>query len=410
MKTLYTNANVLTMANGERMEKKDILVEDRKIVSVGNGSASDADRVVDCRGLYAVPGFIEAHMHLLNDDQEALNLYVAHGITSIRNMFGNEEGALGDRPRDTFKMKQDIEEGRMFGPTLVNTSRIFDGYEPIYEASRIVTTKENLEYFLEEALREGAEQIKVYEYLDPDIFEHMCDWADAHNLKVVGHNSQRIPKPQFLARIFSVEHGLNFSLEEFHHLIESNAYWIPTVIVAHRYQELMDKRYKQFLNKDDLRYVTRSLGSSWNMYANMFYLMKDDSTFKNMKYKEDIEKVKRYYRAGKEVAVGTDYPNPFIYPGISWHEEIAILKKSGLTNYQLLRAATVMGSKVLQMEDRKGTLEPGKDADIVFLKNNPLKNFRNLKKIEKVVLRGMTLEKKDLEELKRKSIRNQDYV
>jgi len=416
MKTLYKNANVITVVDDKIQRKTDILVEDKKIVRIGQNLEDKAAQVVDCSGLYAIPGIIESHMHLMygegsdNGEESCYKVYVAYGVTSMRNMSGNMQYNPGDIVLDTYRIKQDIEAGNLIAPTLVNTSNILDGDDPYQQTSKIATTIANAKYALEEALKDGADQIKVYEHLPAEVFDYVCDWGEQHDIKVVGHIPKPVDKDHFLKRAFTLEHTLSLRLDEADMIINSDTLWVPTIIVENNYDYLINKKYKKFLNNDNMRYVYPNTVATWTMIAPTMYLAKDDPAMIDIKISRSLKKIRRVYEAGKEVAAGTDYPNPFIYPGISLHDELVFIKKSSKSNYMALRAGTIMGAKALELEDRKGTLEVGKDADIVFLKSNPLRNIRNTKKIEKVVLRGRLFNRKDLDQLLSEAILNPDYV
>ena len=102
-------------------------------------------------------------------------------------------------------------------------------------------------------------------------------------------------------------------------------------------------------------------------------------------------------RAGVQILAGTDTPNPFCYPGLSLHDELALLVEAGLTPLEALQAATLKPARYLGMEKTLGTIEAGKAADLVLLEANPLEDIRNTKKIAAVVVRGKLLDRRALD-------------
>ncbi|MCD4714858.1 MAG: amidohydrolase family protein [Clostridiales bacterium] len=417
MRTLFKNANVITVVDENICRNTDILIEDMKIIKINRNIDDKVDQVINCEGLYAIPGLIESHMHIMYGDSDSIygeesiyKAYVAYGVTSMRNMSGNMQYSPGDVIIDTFRLKQAIEAGDLIAPSLVNTSNIFDGDDPYQKTSKIASTIANAKYALEEALRDGADQIKVYEHLPAEVFDYICDWGKANGVKIVGHIPKPVDKKKFLSRAYTLEHTLSLKADEVDLMYESDTIWVPTIIVEQNYDYLLNKKHKRFLNSDNMRYILPNRVASWSMLAPSLYLMKDDPAFVDVKISRAIEKIRKVYQSGKEVAAGTDYPNPFIYPGISLHDELMLIKKSCKSNYLTLRAGTIMGAKALELEDRKGTLEVGKDADIVFLKKNPLNNIRNVKTIEKVVLRGRLFNRNDLDQLLSEAIVNLEFI
>ena len=100
----------------------------------------------------------------------------------------------------------------------------------------------------------------------------------------------------------------------------------------------------------------------------------------------------------------SDTTAPFIFPGSSLHEELALLVQAGLTPMQALQAATKLPAEFLGKLHTQGTIEPGKTADLVLLDANPLDDIRNTQKIRAVILRGKLLEKSFLDDLLLKEV------
>jgi imidazolonepropionase-like amidohydrolase len=86
--------------------------------------------------------------------------------------------------------------------------------------------------------------------------------------------------------------------------------------------------------------------------------------------------------------VGTDLGNPYIFPGFSVHDEMALLVNAGLTPLEALQAATINPARYLDRELTAGTVAPGRSVDLVVLDENPLADIRNISRIDSVVLRG----------------------
>lgn len=404
MKTLYQNVTLITIAE-DKPYQGDILVEDKQILAIGPNLPAGGAEVIDCRGLYAIPGLIESHVHIqqvdITGECHAFELYLANGVTAMRNMFGNQAAMTGMIEPDTKKAAEDIEAWRLLGPTLVNTSRIFDNDDPYQETSRTVMTEAMARYYVDEAVREGADQLKVYEGLTAEILDIIYQLGKEKGLKVVGHNPQKVEPKFFYERAFSMEHDMRTDVDL---LAQYDTIWVPTVRITYITHEEMHKRYKKFLRTDLFKFLHPNTWAMWCMYAPVMYLYSDDPALGNLVYPQTKKRIKRYYELGREVAAGTDFPNPFLFPGFCIHDELDSLKDCGLTNLQVLRAATIMGAKVLELEHRKGTLEPGKDADIVFLRKNPLKNIKHTRTIERVVARGRRFERVELDELIESSV------
>ena len=104
-------------------------------------------------------------------------------------------------------------------------------------------------------------------------------------------------------------------------------------------------------------------------------------------------------RAGVRILAGTDLGNPYVYPGFSLHDELALLVQAGLTPLEALQTATINPAKFFGKEKELGTIEKGKLADLVLLDANPLEDINNTRKINAVVLNGRLLDRAALDKL-----------
>jgi imidazolonepropionase-like amidohydrolase len=101
--------------------------------------------------------------------------------------------------------------------------------------------------------------------------------------------------------------------------------------------------------------------------------------------------------AGVRIMAGTDTTAPFVFPGSSLHEELALLVQAGLTPMQTLQGATRQPAEFLGKLQTQGTIEQGKIADLVLLDANPLNDIHNTQKIRAVILRGKLLDRNFLD-------------
>jgi imidazolonepropionase-like amidohydrolase len=101
-------------------------------------------------------------------------------------------------------------------------------------------------------------------------------------------------------------------------------------------------------------------------------------------------------RSGVKILAGTDTPNPYAFPGFGIHDELALLAKCGLTPWQALQAATINPVRYFGWEQKMGTVEVGKVADLVLLDANPLEDIHNTTKIAAVFVRGRYLDRATL--------------
>ena len=98
-------------------------------------------------------------------------------------------------------------------------------------------------------------------------------------------------------------------------------------------------------------------------------------------------------KAGVTIALGTDTGPGAVLPGLADHVELEMLVQSGLTPMQAIRAGTINGARVLGVDKKCGTLEPGKSADFLILSANPLTKITNTRAIEAVWLAGQPVDR-----------------
>ena len=96
-------------------------------------------------------------------------------------------------------------------------------------------------------------------------------------------------------------------------------------------------------------------------------------------------------QAGVKILAGTDTAAPFVYPGFSLHDELALLVDAGLTPLAALQAATRNAAQFMGQQAQRGTIEAGKTADLVLLDKDPLADIHNTRSIQAVVLNGKLL-------------------
>jgi len=105
------------------------------------------------------------------------------------------------------------------------------------------------------------------------------------------------------------------------------------------------------------------------------------------------------HRTGVTLMAGSDVGLPNLFPGFSFHDELALLVEAGLTPLHALQAATRNAAEGMGLGGNVGTIEVGKLAELVLLDADPLAAITNTTRIAAVVVSGRLLERADLDEL-----------
>ena len=116
-------------------------------------------------------------------------------------------------------------------------------------------------------------------------------------------------------------------------------------------------------------------------------------------YPRQLELTKHLADAGVKMMTGTD-GGWLSNPGLTMQEEFAELGKAGLSALQILQMATINAAEYLRRDEVMGTVEPGRNADLVLLDANPLEAIPNLHKIAGVVRAGVYYSRDDLDSMR----------
>jgi imidazolonepropionase-like amidohydrolase len=436
---VVTHVTVLDMTGAPPRPDATVVVRDGRIAAVGATGKVSLPRgasVVDGTGKFLIPGLWDMHVHI-GDTARTLPLFVANGVTGVRNM--------GDRKEEVLRWRGEVAKGERLGPRIVACGPILDGPQPVDPARAIAIhdAAEGRRAVADQAAQ-GADFIKVYEGLSRESYAAILDEAKKRHLPVVGHvpdavtyeeasdagqksvehlgplldtcstataeiaRQKALPMPEgdfssFPARI--AKRGTlaldTWSAEKcgrLFALLAKNGTWEVPTLVTKRARAYIDDIARA--NDPRLRFVPAAERESWSPERNFFarYRTPEYIAYEKRAYRKELEMVGAMHRAGVPVLAGTDLVLPFVFAGGSLHDELGLLVEAGLTPLEALQAATRDPARFLGLADT-GTIEPGKRADLVLLDADPLADIANTRKIAAVVLHGRLLKRPELDKL-----------
>lgn len=381
-----------------------VLVDDGRIVAVGPVHAvavpAGTPRV-DARGRYLVPGLWDMHVHTLWDPvvrSTFLPLFVANGVTGVRDMGGTlevlaqvrSEQAATDHP----------------WPSIVAPGPVLDGPQPVDPSiSLAIVAPDDARAAVQALAAVPVDFIKVYTLLPPDACRAVVDEAGKHGLTVSGHIPHGITVEEAAAGMRSIEHlraetgGLCAGLTDadcdaaYDALRDHAVRQVPT-LVARRPRAVEDAG---LVDDPRLDYVPGVLRDIWLANrARRRALSADERQAKRAEYAREVADAGALPARGLHVLAGSDAGSDFALPGFGLHDELALLVEAGLTPAQALQAATSEAADYLGRDDI-GTIAPGAVADLVLLSEDPLRDIRNTRRIEAVLLRGRLLDRAALD-------------
>ena len=386
MSIILKNANVITMTDEKILQNTDILITGDKIKSI-NSTITDAE-VINCSGKYIIPGLADMHVHINLASDEDMKLFVANGITCVRNMNGS---------KSVLKMKEKTANEREFVCPLIYTSTpILDGNPPVFPFNIVLETPEDAKTFIIKAKEDGYDFLKVYNNLKVSVYMEILKTARETGLDVIGHI------PVAVGAEMAIEHG-QYGFEHIKALkrdqlapaAKAGIYFTPTLIVQKMIRMIKaDEISEDMYNEDMMQYVSPDVIKRWRETVN-FYKIHD---FKlDRSFEEYVADAKVFLDFGGKLLAGTDTQNPFIIFGFSLHDELELFAQSGISCYEILKAATINGSESNHQEKQWGTIQSGKLANLVVLNSNPFENIRNTRDINAVILKGEYYNRKALD-------------
>jgi len=439
---IIKHATLIDAANPVRENMTVVLQGDVIQLIAESGSVmidAQKDTIVDARGKFLIPGLWDAHVHLTFipelDYKTAYDLFLANGITSIR-----DTGAVISKlqPAIDYANENPNKTPRLFysGPLIDGSLRVYKGKEAGFpELSIGVDENTDSEAVVNGLLDQGVSFLKTYEMLSAKTFLGLLSIAKEKNLRVTGHiplsidlieaidaglggmqhirnldlacannaeeilaqrqallkNKDSLPGSALRTKIHQLQRFVAIgNLDEercnkvIRHLAANNVFQTPTLTI----NTLDSKRFyadKEW--RDTYQFLPKTLQKNW--YIGSIDMAKEEVS-ENDKIFEDwsMKIVGLFNRNGVKIIAGTDTPIGFLTPGYSLHKELELLVEAGLTPLQALRSATITPAEFFNLENKMGTIEPGKYADLVILDNNPLDSIKNTQNIHMVIAKG----------------------
>lgn len=359
------DVNVVPMDRPLVLRHQTVIVRGGRIAWLGPAAAARVPagaRVVQGNGRYLMPGLIDMHVHLRRAD---LPLYLAAGITTVRNMWGHEE---------VQQLQRDVATGVMRGPTIFSASPGLDGTPPQWPGTVQVLDSAAAGDAVRAQVAAGWSWIKVYTQLTPPAYHAIMAAARAAGIPVVGHVPLRVDIHDALASgQRSIEHltGYDRAVSR----TGRGGTWGWTDADTSRYPGLV---------------AATVAAGTWNC-PTLAIFVKLAEQHPAGERPGIIERRRQFVRAlsraGAHLLAGTDAGIGIVAPGASLHDELAELVAAGLTPYQALRAATVDAAAFLGRPEL-GRIGAGAAADLLLVAGNPLEDIGQAAKIEGMVLHG----------------------
>ncbi len=426
------NVTLIDCTGAPATRGADVIVRDGRILATGPGVAESVDsHVIDATGLFLIPGLWDTETHLtrpvsgvLDDialsssdevDTESVEAhvgaYLRYGFTTVVDLGGPEEYLAPLRQRQA--------TGELVGARVLFTGRQFTaaGGEPansdgtrwatvtadVHEVGQARTVIRNM---IEE---HGIDAVKANlpagggvhgpggPVLSSTILRMLVEEGHAANLPVHVHiDTAEAAMTALDAGVDNIEHmfepdprTLEFDVERVTRLcVETGAYWPFTIVLWEGLSRLGDESLLEELAPETvvvprvLERMKSSPASLWNSATDAIrshYQARFDAA---MRYLPHV------HSAGVRTTMATDAGAPPVFHGPSAVRELSLSVQAGLTPMDVLLAATRDSARKLRRDLDLGTLEPGKIADMILLRDDPLADISNVKKVHQVFQGG----------------------
>lgn len=420
---------LIDVRTGNQVADSLIVVEGDRIKQVGRASDNVVPpeaEVIDAHGKWIIPGLMDTHAHITGAKNLPLELYLANGVTTIRDPGGHLTLLRLTR--------QEIDSGKRRGPRLFFSGSVLDGNPPLWpDLSIIVDTQEQAESAVNFLIDQGVDSVKVYNSITEPVLEAIVRTAHRRGIPVIGH----VPRSMTMTR--AVELGMDglehirvtgrelLPLEEANKidflpfvqreallwqrfdldadkmkslisfLVERKIFLGPTLTV----DELSSLAlYEEQAKDPNNRFMPRDFINESETAPDVFRLPPELKDAAAEGFRKRLQFIGMCGRAGVQIIAGTDgVGTGTLLPGFGLQHELELLAQAGLTPIQVIQAATINAARALKKDEELGSLEAGKLADLVILSSNPLLDIRNTSKIDSVMVGGRLLSRKDLDEM-----------
>ena len=431
-----THATLIDGRGGPALPDATIIIENGRVAAVGPSSSVVRPphvRTIDLARRIVLPGFIDMHYHVTTGAmryrrtpagaldstydralaERLLRVALSRGITTLRDP--------GASPlTEAVSLRNDVRAGRVLGP------RIFTA-GPILASSRL--SAEDIRSAIRVQAKAGVDYIKLYSGITLPQLRLAVEEAHRHGVKVIGHLQRTSWTDAALNGIDFITHAGSWhdvylppSRREAYAALgggmRARIAWLewleldspavdtliralkqrrvsidPTLVAYHTKFWLSDSLYQQ---DPDSALVPEAL-ANWRVLG-MPTADWTEGEFARAQaaWPKQLAWVRRLYRSGVLLTVGSDVASPWVIPGVSFHQELELLTGAGLTPGEALAMATRNGARALGLLADVGTIERGKRADLVVLDGNPLEDIRNTRRIHSVLLGGVIYCPEDL--------------
>ena len=405
---ILENATVIDGTGDLSKPNTTIVINGSRIADLSNNATVNPDLpfaakiVINLTGKYIIPGLFDMHAHVGNvlknsynqsESEDMLSMLLAYGITTIRNTGGPTEQSVA--------LKKNISEGKIMGPQIFTAGQLLNTLQiPVPFVEKQVVTEQDVRQEVRNQIEAGVDYVKLYVGLTPKLVQAAIHEAHSNGTKVIGHL-------YLTSWTYAANLGVGDNKTAVNH-IDALTHGVPVspfLLSKENRQKFLDSGDHPFnhflwldlvdLNGPEINEMIKAVASNsipvdptLDIYEAM---IKGEPQYQYL-WPKVLQLTKMMYDNGVPILSGTDIPNFDLVPGASLHHELELLVEAGIPPLEVIKIATRNGAQALGIEEEVGTIESGKQADMIILSDNPVDDISNTKKIEAVINNGQLID------------------
>lgn len=434
------NARVIDGTGAPATEQQTILIRDGKIIAIGNSNdvnIPSSAKKMDLNGNTVMPGLVMLHEHLFynaSDPDRFLQstqpvyfprLYLAAGVTTARTAGSFE-------PYTDVKVKQYIANGQLVGPNLDTTAPFLEGSPAQFLQSPEIESAEEARTFVNYWADQGMTSYKAYMNIKKNTLAAAIDAAHARGLRVAGHLCSVTYEDASNLGIDNLEHGFLLATDFLKDKKEDECNGFPlgrfmeVELESPEAQHLMDTLIANNTAVTSTLAVLARISGTINPPneaaietlghgAKAHYLGNHANSYKgaltNDLFARAVRKEMAWEKAfadkGGLLVAGSDTTGiGGTVAGFANHEQLSLLVEAGFTPLGAIKVATLNGAISMGRENEVGSIEVGKNADLIVVDGNPDQDIDAVKNISFVFKDGVGYDSPALIESARGRVEN----
>lgn len=440
---VFTHVTVIDATGAPERSDMTVVITGDRITALGKTGQTKVPKsanIVDGRGKFLIPGLWDMHTHLVGTKEVLLPLFIANGVTGVRDM-----GVSMEQLAQIQQWRKEIAAGTLLGPRIFTPGPILTGPRPartVWPGSLAVSDAREGRDAVDRLLGSGVDFVKVHNAVPREAYFAIADESKKRGVPFAGHTPDYISATEAAdAGQKSIEHLsgiLVASSTEEPALRKELMEVMPTANLLLTYRSrrrieteslatfsenraaalfarfvnngtwqdptLVNLRQNAFPDQTDpaevtfAKYIPRPLRERTKEIKDAILkeLNPDDFTSGKPLFQKQMELVAPMRSGGVKFLAGTDMP---LSPGFTLHEELGLLVQAGLTPIEALQSATRNPAEYFGMLDSVGTIEKGKLADLLLLQADPLQDIGNTRNIDAVVVGGRLVPKSSIQDM-----------